>query len=405
MTRRLLVGVAVFAVIIAASVSQRALGQTAAAQASKQMPVFQVDPTFFKIPTNMVLGQGSAVAVDSHDHVWIFHRPRYIPAEKRTMAAPPVMEFDENGRYIQGWGGPGEGYDWPDQEHGIYVDDKDYVWLTGSARPALRGPGDRVLRSDNMILKFTNTGKFVMQIGKRDTSEGNKDTRNVYSATDVFLYRKTNELFVADGYINRRLIVFDPDTGAFKRMWGAFGNVPEDPPGLLEEARTPPRPRGAAAPAAAAAPAGSTAAPRPQNRPPTELLPQFIGAVHAVKVSNDGMVYGADRSSARVQVFTIDGKYLKQLLVDGPAGIALSTDPEQRFMYVVNMGGSKIVVVDRKSLEVLYQFGERSEKPGDFQGVHHIAIDSKGNLYTAEAEPGNRFQKFVFKGLGAPSTQ
>jgi DNA-binding beta-propeller fold protein YncE len=129
-------------------------------------------------------------------------------------------------------------------------------------------------------------------------------------------------------------------------------------------------------------------------------LPQFTGAVHAVKVSNDGMVYVADRTSGRVQVFTIDGKYLKQLLVDNPAGLALSPDSDQRFMYVVNMAGSKIVVVDRRNLEVLYQFGDRSEKPGDFQGVHHLAIDSKGNLYTAEAEPGNRFQKFVFTGLG-----
>jgi hypothetical protein len=381
-------------------VSQRALGGSVAAQGARQVPVFQVDPTFFKIPNNMVLGQGSAVTVDSHDNVWIFHRPRYIPAEKRAQAAPPVMEFDSTGKYLQGWGGPSDAYEWPDQEHGIYVDDKDNVWLTGSGRPALAGPGDRVLRSDNMILKFTNKGKFVMQIGHRDQSGGNKDTSNVYSATDVFLYRKTNELFVADGYINRRLIVFNPETGAFKRMWGAFGNVPEDPPNLLKDARTPPRPRGSAP---AAAPAGDGIAAARASLDAQANLPQFIGAVHAVKVSNDGIVYVADRSSNRVQTFTVDGKYLKQLIVGGPAGISLSTDPGQRFLYVVNMGGSKIVVADRKSLEVLYQFGERSEKPGDFRGVHHLAIDSKGNLYTAEAEPGNRFQKFVFKGLGAPA--
>jgi hypothetical protein len=385
MKRQLLVGIAVLLLAVGA-----------AAQGSRQVPMFQVDPTFFKIPSRWILGQGSAVAVDSHDNVWIFHRPRYIPADQRAQAAPPVLEFDSSGKFLQGWGGPADGYDWPDQEHGIYVDDKDNVWLTGSARPALLGPGDGVLRSDNMILEFTNKGKFLMQIGHRDQSEGNKDTKNVYSATDVFLYRKTNELFVADGYINRRLIVFDPDTGAFKRMWGAFGNVPEDPPDLLKDARTPARPR---ASTPAAAPAGG----RP-NRASLEMLPQFIGAVHAVKVSSDGLVYVADRSSARVQVFTVDGKYLKQFVVDNPAGIALSPDPDQRFMYVVNMAGSKVVVVDRKRLEVLYQFGARSEKPGDFRGVHHISIDSKGNLYTAEAEPGNRFQKFVFKGLGNPPT-
>jgi DNA-binding beta-propeller fold protein YncE len=392
--------------------SQLAPDQTVAAQAPRQAPIFQVEPGFFKIPANMIVGQGSAVATDRQDHLWVIHRPRYIPADKRAQAAPPVMEFDANGNYIQGWGGFNDAvYDWPDQEHGIYVDDKDFVWISGSGRPALRGPGDRVLRSDNMLLKFTKQGKFVMQIGKRDTSIGNTDQRNVYSATDLFVYPKTNELFVADGYINRRVIVFDRDTGAFKRMWGGFGSVATDPPGLLDEARTPPRPREANPAPANPAPAANAAPAAPPPAKDTDANgnyigpPQFIGAVHAVEVSNDGVVYVADRSSGRVQTFTLDGKYIKQLIVDGPAGIALSTDPEQRFMYVVNMGGSKIIVVDRKSLEVIYQFGERSPKPGDFQGVHHIAIDTKGNLYTAEAEPGNRFQKFVFKGLGPAPTQ
>ena len=131
----------------------------AAQTARPQMPVFEVDPGFFRpLPNNWVTGQGSAVAVDTHDHVWVFHRPRYVPAGRA--AAPPVLEFDAEGHFVRGWGGPADGYDWFDQEHGIYVDDKDYVWLTGSARPALAGPGDRVLRSDNMLLKFTNTGSI-----------------------------------------------------------------------------------------------------------------------------------------------------------------------------------------------------------------------------------------------------
>src|SRR5687767_10583275 len=219
---------------------------TLAAQGARQMPVFEVDTAFFKpLPNNWVTGQGSAVAVDKRDHVWVFHRPRYVPAGKA--AAPPVLEYDANGTFLRGWGGPSDAYDWFDQEHGIYVDDKDFVWLTGSARPALAGPGDRVLRSDNMILKFTNTGKLALQIGKRDTSTGNNDTRNVYSATDLSVFPKTNEVFVADGYINRRVIVFDADSGAFKRMWGAFGKPPVDPPNMLENARTPARQRGAGA--------------------------------------------------------------------------------------------------------------------------------------------------------------
>ncbi len=407
MKRNILACLAVAVLVGVAVISQRGLGQTATAQAM-QAPLFQVEPGFFKIPNNWVTGQGSAVSVDKHDNVWIIHRPRYVPAEKRPMVAPPVMEFDSAGKFIQGWGGFADGYDWPDQEHSVYVDPSDNVWISGSARPALAGPGDRVLRSDNMLLKFTTNGKFLMQIGKRDTSTGDDDTKNVYSATDLQLFPKTNELFVSDGYINKRVIVFDATTGAFKRMWGAFGNVPMDSPDMLKNARTPPAPRparggGGAAPAAAAAPAP----PLPPAGSPSRVVlgtdpgpQQFIGAVHGIKVANDGMVYVNDRTANRVQAFTMDGKYVNQVLIHGPAGLALSPDAENRFLYVVDMGGSKIVIVERKTLTPLYQFGNRSNRPGDFEGVHMISIDSKGNLYTAEAEPGNRWQKFAFKGLG-----
>jgi DNA-binding beta-propeller fold protein YncE len=401
MKRKIFVGVAVVLAVLAALVSQRALGRLLMAQA-RQVPLFQAEPGFFKIPNNWVTGQGSAVGVDKHDNVWIIHRPRYIPAEKRANAAPPVLEFDSTGKFIKAWGGPSDQYDWPDQEHSVYPDPDDNIWISGSARPALAGPGDRVLRSDNMLLKFDNNGKFIMQIGKRDTSTGDDDTKNVYSATDLYVYPKTGEIFVSDGYINKRVIVFDKNTGAFKRMWGAFGNVPKDSPDMLKLARTPPAPRPAraAAPADGAAPAArGNAAPAPPCC--TDPGPQqFVGAVHGIKVANDGMVYVCDRSANRVQSFSNDGKFVKQLLVHGPAGLALSPDPQQQFLYVVDMGGSKIVVVDRKSLEILYQFGSKGSAPGEFQGVHMISIDSKGNLYTAEAEPGNRYQKFAFKGLG-----
>jgi DNA-binding beta-propeller fold protein YncE len=340
------------------------------------------------------------VAVDKHDNVWIFHRPQYVPADKK--AAPPVLQFDSTGKFIKGWGGPSNQYDWFDQEHGIYVDDKDFVWLTGSARPALGGANGKLLRSDNMILKFTSDGKFVMQIGKRDTSTGNNDTKNVYSATDLSVYPKTNEVFVADGYINRRVIVFDADTGAFKRMWGAFGKPPVDPPNMLQNARTPPRPRGAEPAAAAGGGAGRANQPAANQPPPDRFNdPTFAGPVHSAKVSNDGFVYVADRGANRLQVFTIDGKYVNQMRVSSPSGFAISSDPDQRFLYIAEFGVSHVGVVDRKTLEILYEFGLENNQPGNFQGPHELSVDSKGNLYVGEVNPGNRWQKFTFKGLSA----
>jgi DNA-binding beta-propeller fold protein YncE len=395
MTRKVLVGF-VTAGVATALVSTDVPGGKADAQTARQIPTFQVETTFFKpLPNNWVTGQGSAVAVDKHDHVWVFHRPRYVAADKK--AAPPVLHYDASGKFVDGWGGPSDAYEWFDQEHGIYVDDQDNVWLTGSARPALRGPGEAVLRSDNMILKFTNKGKFVKQIGHRDQSTGNNDTMNVYSSTDLSVYPKTNEVFVADGYINRRVIVFDATTGAFKRMWGAFGNVPVDPPNMLVNARTPPRAReaGAAEAGGGGRGRGSQAAPEPGGPQ------QFVGPVHSAKVSNDGLVYVADRGGNRLQVFTIDGKYVNQALLESPSGFAISSDPQQRFLYIAQYGVSHIAVLDRKSLETLYQFGMRSEHPGEFRGPHELAVDSKGNLYVAEVEPGNRVQKFAFKGLSS----
>ena len=407
MMRRLRNSVIAFILVLTIVAVQRMPAQSGSAQTSPQVPLFQVDPTWLKVPPNWALGQGSAVAVDKHDNVWILHRPRYVGRlyEKQAgkTAAPPVLEFDANGKFLQAWGGPGEGYEWPDQEHGIYIDDKDNVWIGGSARPALAGPGPGNLRSDNMLLKFTNKGKFLMQIGHRDQSTGNNDTKNLYSPTDVFLYAKTNEVFVSDGYINRRVVVFDADTGAFKRMWGAFGNVPTDSPNQLKNARTPNRNPGEREDTAP--PTAGRVTPRP---PETGSGPDQFNTVHSLKVSKDGLVYVADRANKRVQVFKIDGTYLTQAFInrDGQAntacGIALSPDPEQRFLYVADFGNAHIVVMDRKSLQVLYQFSDNSGTQGNFmvRGPHHIAIDSKGNLYTAEAHPGNRVQKFVFKGLG-----
>jgi DNA-binding beta-propeller fold protein YncE len=248
-----------------------------------------------------------------------------------------------------------------------------------------------------MLLKFTNKGKFLLQIGGPDKSGGNKDTASVNKPADAFVYEKTNEVFVADGYGNRRIVVFDADTGRFKRMWGAFGNAPVDaPPQPARAGGAPGAARAGGAGRGAAAPLETTGD-GPQ---------QFGGPVHAVEISHDGLVYVADRSNRRVQVFSIDGKYLTQAFVNraGPssssaAGLALSPDKAQRFLFVVDFGNHHIVVLDRKSLVTLYQFGANGEKPGEFRNPHHMAVDSRGTIYTVEVVPGNRAQKFRYKGL------
>jgi hypothetical protein len=391
------------AVLIMAGVAnQRAFSQQRATAPAGQVPLFEVDPAWPKLPNNWVMGLVSSVAVDQRDHVWILHRPRVVAADKRASAAPAVLEFDAAGTFVQGWGGPADGIEWPDAEHGIYVDDTDGIWIGGSARTnAAVCEGGQCTRNDDMLTKFTSQGKFVMQIGRRDQSTGPKDTKNVHAATDVFVYRKTNELFVSDGYQgpgaqgNCRVVVFDATTGAFKRFFGAFANAPQCDPADADGDGRGGRLGGAARGGAPAAPAVESQGPGPSQ----------FGTVHGIELSNDGLVYVADRGNHRIQVFDLNGKYIDQLFINrsasqSAAGLAFSPDSEQEFMYVADYGNSHIVVVDRKTLKVLYQFGARSAKPGDFQGIHNIAVDSKGNLYTAEVAPGARAQRFVFKGTG-----
>jgi len=341
------------------------------AQNSNQaMPVFEVDPSWPKIPNNWVFGWTSAVTVDKRDHVWILQRPGTLSDDLKSRAAPPVLEFDNSGKFLNSWGGEGKGYDWPLTPHGIMVDN-DVVWIGGSAV------------TDDFLLKFTLQGKFLQQFFAKGTSKGNADTKALNRPADATIYHPTNEMFVADGYGNRRVIVLDANTGVFKRMWGAFGNPPDNDP-----------------PAAGVGGAGRTT-------DTTGLGPAHFGnPVHAVKISNDNLVYVADRTNRRIQIFSIDGKYLKQVFVnrDIPssgtaAGIAFSPDPQQQFMYVSDLGNSHLAVFNRKTLQLLYEFGPEGKKPGEFHAPHLISVDSKGNLYTAEVQGGNRAQKFVFKGM------
>jgi DNA-binding beta-propeller fold protein YncE len=350
---------------------------TPVAQGSKlRPPVFQLDPKWPTIPNNWVLGEVTSIAVDSRDHIWVLHRPRSIPAERRANAAPPVLEFDTAGTLLGSWGGDAPGYDWPEREHGIQVDAKGFVWISGNGGWPKPSPGGS---TDDMILKFTPAGKFVSQIGRRGQSTGDADTMNVHQPADVFVHAPTNELFVADGYGNHRVIVFDADSGKFKRMWGAFGNTPEAPAPVA---------RGAAPPTTPTNPEG----------------PSQYGLVHAVKVSNDGTVYVADRVNNRIQTFTAAGKYLRQVKVTNeggvapvPAGFAFSPDARQQFLYVVDSGPMRVVIFDRETLTQIGAIGMRGPNPGDFDIVHHMAADSKGNLYTAEIVTNRRAQRFVLR--------
>ena len=337
------------------------------------VPTFQVDPAWPTIPNNWQFGQVASVAVDADDHVWVLQRPGTLGPEEQDRAAPPVLEFDQDGTFVQAWGGPGEGYDWPTTEHGVHVDPSGYVWVGGNGE------------TDNQILKFTKAGEFVMQIGQAGQSQGNDDTENLNRPADAFVHAETNELFVADGYGNRRVIVFDADTGSFKRMWGAFGNTPTD-----------------GAPDLAMADVDEQGA------------PQFVQPVHAARVSRDGLVYVSDRGGKRVQVFTLDGTYVDQVFIGREcvapecgngttaASTAFSTDPEQQFLYVANRSQARVMVFNRRTLELLDTFGQWGSEPGDFGTLHHMAADSLGNLYVTEVTPlapeNRRVQKFVLLG-------
>jgi len=344
----------------------------AVATAGTRLPTFEVDRGWPKVPAQWKLGDVSSFSVDAQDRVWALHRPRtLIKPEDVPKRAPAVMVFDQAGNYIKSWGGDGQGYEWPQREHGINIDSKGFVWITGNNCPT-NGIANLKHVADDQILKFTQDGKFVMQIGHSNQSKGNADTTNVHRAADVQYNARTNELFVADGYGNHRVIVFDADTGKFKRLWGAFGGKPVDDDHC--EVVTPKE-----------FPAGDG--------------PKNFSIVHAIRLSKDGIVYVADRENRRVQSFTADGKFLKQIVktdTQFARDLAFSADPDQQFLYVGN--GNDIVIVDRKAMQIVGSI----KLPGQIGGGHHIATDSKGNIYIAGTTMG--LQKLTFKGLSTAST-
>jgi DNA-binding beta-propeller fold protein YncE len=392
MKRNLYIGATFLALVIALGVDSTVLKKKAAVDAAGvQAPRFEVDPLWPKpLPNHWILGETIGVSVDGQDHIWIIHRADSLepgqvhattnpPIAQCCAPAPPVLEFDEDGNLIEHWGGPGNGYDWPDSNHGITVDYMGNVWIGGQGRGV--GPEQpgrkRDMGHDNQILKFTHEGKFLMQIGKPSQSQGSNDVENLRLPAKTFIDKETNEVYVADGYGNHRVIVFDAETGKYKRHWGAYGHKPDD------------------------------ADPGPYN-PDAPPAQQFRNPVHCANLSNDGLLYVCDRRNDRIQVFKKDGTFVKEAFIEkrtlGAGSVwdlAFSTDPQQMYVYVADGENDKVHILRRDTLEVLTSFGDGGRQPGQFYGVHNIATDSKGNIFTTETFHGQRVQKFVYKGIGA----
>jgi DNA-binding beta-propeller fold protein YncE len=372
--RNIVIGTACAVTLVALGCGQAML-QTRADGRMVEAPRFEVDPLWPKpLPNHWLLGMTIGVWVDDEDHIWIIHRGAAtlndnekaldLKTGECCTSAPPVLVFDQAGNLVRSWGGPGPGYEWPQSNHGVHVDYKGNVWIGGN--------GDK----DAHILKFTKEGKFLMQVGKMGTLKGSNDPENFGRVAKIWVDPKTNEAYVADGYRNKRVAVLDADTGKMKRYWGAYGNRPDDAdPGKYNPA----------------APPGK----------------QFRNPVHCVERTNDGLVYVCDRQADRVQVFNPDGTFVKEAffaketLASGSTwDIAFSKDPAQKYIFLADGTNEKVRIVLRDTLQEISSFGDGGRQPGQFFGVHSIATDSKGNVYTTETYEGKRVQKFVYKGLG-----
>ena len=340
------------------------------ALAQGPVPQFQVEALWPKpLPNNWLLGQVSGLAVDRNNNIWVVHRPGSLspreraaeqnpPQAKCCVAPPPVLVFNQAGEVIRHWGGPGQGYNWPKSEHGIYIDANEFVWLAGNDK------------TDGQLLKFTMDGKFVMQIGKPIQNMDSNSTERLGSPADIAVDVAAKEVYVADGYGNRRVVVFDSETGAYKRHWGAYGKRPSDD-------KTPP------------------------YDPAQPASQQFGNPVHCVRISKDGLVHVCDRTNNRLQIFRKDGTFVsehvfeKETRMNGSVyEIAFSPDPEQKYMYMVDGSNGEIRIVDRANKQTVGRFGRIGRQAGQFTAVHNITVDHQGNIYTAEVQTGQRIQKF-----------
>ena len=375
--RRLAFGALALALVAMIGVGAM-MGRTEAMQGDLVWgPIFEVDPLWPKpLPNHWLLGTTIGVSVDNRDHIWIIHRGDSLSAGETPAAqdppnaveccfpAPPVLEFDQAGTLVNYWGGPGEGYEWPASNHGLWVDHMDNVWIGGNGGP------------DSHLLKFDRYGNFLLQVGRSGGNAGSNDTENFGRVAKIMVDPKDNEAYVADGYLNKRVAVLDAETGAMKRFWGAYGNTPDD-------------------------------ADLGRYDPDAEPAQQFRTPVHCADLSNDGLVYACDRVNNRIQVFQKDGTFVEELIVAretlgaGSAwDVAFSRDADQKYLYMADGVNEKVYIIDRQEMEVISSFGDGGRQPGQFYGAHSIATDSSGNIYTTETFEGKRIQKFVYKGEG-----
>lgn len=368
----------------------------AADGASDEVPTFRYDPDWPKpLPNAWMPGNIGAIYMDKNDHLWVAQRPASTTGLSERYAlegsgaccapAPPVLELDQAGNLLRHWGpihiadpedpksrrqvlvgkqvsAPYPGGVWPASEHGIAVDDQGNVWVNGS------GP--------STLLKLSADGKLLLQIGKKESDSGT-DTASLASPAGVWVDSKANEVFVADGYRNRRVIVFDSNTGAFKRQWGAYGKPPTAQQHMSAV-----------------------------TGPDLKSQREHLTVVHCIMGSNDGLLYVCDRANSRVQVFKKDGSFVSEVFLKPKTSgfgtvyaLALSSDPQQRFVYVGNGSDREIIILRRSDLKVLGSFGSGGREGGRFMLIHTLATDSKGNLYVGETVDNNRVQRFVFTGM------
>jgi DNA-binding beta-propeller fold protein YncE len=349
------------------------IGQSSRA-AAQAVPVFKVDPAWpLDMPDKWILGAVTGVVVDAKQHVWVTHLPETLTEEETSVqqkppigtccvAAPPVVEFDAQGNVVQGWGqgSMDDTSGWPRNPHGIFVDHNDFVWIGTFMH--------------HRVMKFTRDGKLLMTIGQYDKNGGSNDTTLLGGPAGIWVDPKTNEVYIADGYRNRRVIVFDGATGTYLRHWGAYGERPDD------SERFDPKTMISGA------------------------LPKQFSTVHGLTGSKDGKIYVADRRGNRIQVFDHQGKFLAEKVI-APATlssgsafvIVLSPDAQEEWLYLADGTNHKVWILRRSDLEIVGDFGRGGRQVGQMLRPHGMSIDAQGNLYVGEASTGRRVQKFALQ--------